>query len=199
MKLNCNINGTSVSLTVNSDKPLSEILKELIASFPDNSQCLGAECGNCVVLVNGSAVLSCLVPAFRLNGSTITTFDGFRKTRSFHDIERAYNDIGNQPCHQCYGTKTLLIEALLNRMDQEMQSRKDLTDLNRRSSFSMPIATASANEQAARNRSGGGTIDPQVIAQEFSMCKCQCIELSELEKIINLAYKYRSRRRARRS
>jgi aerobic-type carbon monoxide dehydrogenase small subunit (CoxS/CutS family) len=198
MKLNCNINGSSVSLVVNSDKPLSFILRELIPTFSDNSQCLGAECGNCIVLLNGEAVLSCLIPAFRLTGCSITTFEGFRKTRFFHDIERAYTDIGNQPCPQCYASKTLLIEALLIKMDKELQNRKDVSDANRRS-FSAPITTASANEQAARNRAGGGSIDPQVIAQEFAMCKCQCIELSEIEKIINLAYKYRSRRRARRS
>jgi isoquinoline 1-oxidoreductase subunit alpha len=193
MRLNCNINGTSVSLVVNSDKPLNSILTDLIPTFPDNSQCLGASCGNCIVLLNGMATLSCLVPAFRLNGASITTFDGFRKTRSFHDIERAYNDIGNQPCPQCYASKTLLIEALLLRMDKETQNKTY-------SNFTMPIGgAASANEQAARSRAGVGTFDPQVIAQEFSMCKCQCIELSELEKIINLAYKYRSRRRARRS
>jgi isoquinoline 1-oxidoreductase subunit alpha len=193
MRLNCNINGTSVSLVVNSDKPLNSILTDLIPTFPDNSQCLGASCGNCIVLLNGMATLSCLVPAFRLNGASITTFDGFRKTRSFHDIERAYNDIGNQPCPQCYASKTLLIEALLLRMDKETQNKTY-------SNFTMPIGgAASANEQAARSRAGVGTFDPQVIAQEFSRCKCQCIELSELEKIINLAYKYRSRRRARRS
>ncbi len=197
MKLNCNINGSSVSLVVNSDKPLSFILKDMIPTFADNNQCLGAECGNCIVLLNGEATLSCLVPAFRLSGCTVLTYDGFKKTRFFHDIERAYADIGNQPCPQCYASKTILIESLLIKMDKEMQNRKDITDSNRRS-FSMQMAS-SANEQAARNRAGGGSIDPQVIAQEFAMCKCQCIELSEIEKIINLAYKYRSRRRARRS
>lgn len=192
MKLNCNINGTSVSLIVNSDKPLSFILRDLIATFPDNSQCLGASCGNCIVLLNGNAVLSCLIPAFSLNGCSIMTFDGFRKTRSFHDIERAYADVGNQPCPQCFASKTLLIESQLLRMDKENQA-------NSRNKFTMQVSSSRVNAQAAKSRAGGGAFDPQAIAQEFSMCKCQCIELSEIEKIINLAYKYRSRRRARRS
>ena len=201
MRLNCNVNGNQLSLVVNSDKPLSHILKDVVDSFPDNNQCLGASCGNCVVLLNGVATLSCLVPAFSLNGSSILTFDGFRKTRFYHDIERAYNDVGNQPCPQCYASKTLLIESLLIRMDKESQSRKDVVNLGRSMGFS-PIPTASqgyANEMAARGRLGGGSVDPQVLSQEFPMCRCQCIELSELEKIVNLAYKYRSRRRARRT
>jgi len=201
MRLNCNVNGNQLSLVVNSDKPLSQILKDLIVSFPDNNQCLGASCGNCVVLLNGEATLSCLVPAFSLNGASILTFEGFRKTRFYHDIERAYNDVGNQPCPQCYASKTLLIESVLTRMNKESQSRKDVSNLGLTMGFS-PLAMANqnnANEMAAKGRTGGGGVDPAVLVQVFSICKCQCIELSELEKIVNLAYKFRSRRRARRT
>lgn len=200
MRLNCNVNGNQLSLVVNSDKPLNQILKEVVDSFPDNNQCLGASCGNCIVLLNGTATLSCLVPAFSLNGASILTFDGFRRTRFYHDIERAYNDVGNQPCPQCYASKTLLIESILIRMDKESQSRKDIVNLGRTMGFS-PLPSSgqgSANEMAAKGRTGGG-VDIGVISQEFSMCKCQCMEVSELEKVVNLAYKYRSRRRARRT
>lgn len=201
MRLNCNVNGSPLSIVVNSDKPLNQILKEVVDSFPDNNQCLGASCGNCIVLMNGVAALSCLLPAFSLNGASILTFDGFRKTRFYHDIERAYNDVGSQPCPQCYASKTLLIESVLIRMDKESQNRKDIVNLGRSMGFS-PLAIqgqGSANEMSAKGRINGGAVDFQVVEQEFSMCKCQCIEVSELEKIINLAYKYRSRRRARRT
>ena len=115
MRLNCNINGSQYSLVVNSDKPLSEILKEQIITFADNSQCQGASCGNCIVLINGNAALSCLLPAFKINGASILTFEGFQKTRFCHDIERAYAEIGNQPCPQCYASKTIIIESILNK------------------------------------------------------------------------------------
>ena len=201
MRLNCNINGSQYSLVVNSDKPLSEILKEQIITFADNSQCQGASCGNCIVLINGNAALSCLLPAFKINGSSILTFEGFQKTRFCHDIERAYAEIGNQPCPQCYASKTIIIESILNKVDKENQ--------NRMSSFAMGNAregelqqsqgATSANEQAARSRSGMGNISTDMIAREMAMSSCQCIEISDLEKIINLAYRFRSRRRARRS
>ena len=128
MRLTCNINGTQYSLVVNSDKPLSQILRENIITFAENSQCLGASCGNCIVLINGSAALSCLVPAFKLNGASILTFEGFQKTRFCHDIERAFADVGNQPCPQCYPSKTVIIESILNKLDKENQSR--LTGFN---------------------------------------------------------------------
>ncbi len=202
MRLNCNINGSQYSLVVNSDKPLSQILKELIITFAENSQCLGASCGNCIVLINGNAALSCLVPAFKLNGASILTFEGFQKTRFCHDIERAYADIGNQPCPQCYPSKTIIIESILNKVDKENQNRISGFRIGAGGHAEFGPATqndSSANEQAARSRSGAGNISTELIAREMAMSSCQCIEISDLEKIINLAYKYRSRRRARRS
>ena len=200
MRLNCNINGSQYSLVVNSDKPLSEILKEQIITFADNSQCQGASCGNCIVLINGNAALSCLLPAFKINGASILTFEGFQKTRFCHDIERAYAEIGNQPCPQCYPSKTIIIESILNKVDKENQNRMSNFAMgNSQSEMQQSQAAASANEQAARSRSGMGNISTEMIAREMAMSSCQCIEISDLEKIINLAYRFRSRRRARRS
>ena len=202
MRLNCNINGCQYSLVVNSDKPLNQILKELIITFAENSQCTGASCGNCIVLINGNAALSCLVPAFKLNGASILTFEGFQKTRFCHDIERAYADIGNQPCPQCYPSKTIIIESILNKVDKENQNRISgfrIGTGGHPERSQSPQSDSNANEQAARSRSGAGTISTELIAKEMEMSSCQCIEISDLEKIINLAYKYRSRRRARRS
>ncbi len=202
MRLNCNINGSQYSLVVNSDKPLSQILKEQIITFAENSQCLGASCGNCIVLINGNAALSCLVPAFKLNGASILTFEGFQKTRFCHDIERAYSDIGNQPCPQCYASKTIIIESILNKLDKENQNRIGgfkMGQANPDMGQNPNAMNTSANEQAARSRLGSSSLSPEMIAREIAMSSCQCIEISDLEKIINLAYKYRSRRRARRS
>ena len=201
MRLNCNINGSQYSLVVNSDKPLSEILKEQIITFGDNSQCQGASCGNCIVLINGNAALSCLLPAFKINGSSILTFEGFQKTRFCHDIERAYAEIGNQPCPQCYASKTIIIESILNKVDKENQNRMSSFAMGTRGEGDLQQSqgATSANEQAARSRSGMGTISTEMIAREMAMSSCQCIEISDLEKIINLAYRFRSRRRARRS
>lgn len=201
MRLNCNINGSQYSLVVNSDKPLSEILKEQIITFAENSQCQGSSCGSCIVLINGSAALSCLLPAFKINGSSILTFEGFQKTRFCHDIERAYAEIGNQPCPQCYPSKTIIIESILNKVDKENQNRMSNFAMGNtgQGDIQQSQGATSANEQAARNRSGMGNISTEMIAREMAMSSCQCIEISDLEKIINLAYRFRSRRRARRS
>ncbi len=119
MLIKCTIDGVAQLLNENAEKPLNKILQERIETFPSNSACRGAGCGNCAVLLNGQCVLSCLIPAFRLNNSVILTIEGFRRTRPYRDIERAYTETGISPCEQCYASKTLMIEGILNMLDIE--------------------------------------------------------------------------------
>ena len=177
MKLNCTIDGTQHSMIVNADKPLSRILAELVPSFPISSGCKNGSCGNCMVLVNGNASLSCLIPAFRANGTAILTYSGFRKTRFCHVIERAYAETGVSPCPECYAAKTLLIGGLLNRYDQ---TRKNL-DLER------------TNE----NRQTTSIFDLEYLAREFGINSCKCVDINRLAEVIDLAYTYRRRQSGR--
>lgn len=127
MLIKCTIDGVTQLLNVNAEKPLSKILQERVETFPSNSACRGAICGNCAVLLNGRCVLSCLVPAFRLANAVILTIDGFRRTRPCKDIEKAYAETGISPCEQCYASKTLMIEGILNMIDLE-NTRKTTLD-----------------------------------------------------------------------
>ncbi len=115
MKIECIIDGKVLSLSLNSNKPLSDILSENIDNISILSKCRGNHCGNCIVLLDDEVVLSCLVPAFELRGKNILTFEGFSKTKNYRDIERAYNSTGVSPCPYCYNSKTLLIESIVNR------------------------------------------------------------------------------------
>lgn len=113
MILDCFVDGRGLSLTVNAVKPLRNILTEELNNRSLSSACNGGGCGNCVVLVDDKAVLSCLVPAFRLQGANIVTFDGFSKTRAYRDIRKAYQEAHIKPCRFCYASRTLMIESLV--------------------------------------------------------------------------------------
>jgi Aerobic-type carbon monoxide dehydrogenase, small subunit CoxS/CutS homologs len=115
MKIECAIDGKLLSLSINSNKPLSDILSENIDNESILSRCRGNHCGNCIVLLDKEAVLSCLVPAFELRGKNVTTFESYAKTRNYRDIEKAYAITGYRPCRYCYNSKTLLIESIVSR------------------------------------------------------------------------------------
>ncbi len=114
MKIDCTIDGKALSLSINSNKPLSLILEEDIQNSSLSSHCNGQMCGFCTVLMNGKAVLSCLIPAFEIRGKSIITFEGYAKTKNAKDIEKAYDLTHLKPCPSCYNSRTLIIESLLS-------------------------------------------------------------------------------------
>ncbi len=113
MKIECVVDGKTVTLNLNSDKPLSLILSEDLDNDSVASYCDGRQCGNCIVLLNDKAVLACLVPAFAIRNCTIVTYDGFSKSRKYRDIERAYDAVA-RPCKRCIASRTMLIEHIIS-------------------------------------------------------------------------------------
>lgn len=184
MRIDCNIDGKNYSLSVNSQKPLLQILIEDMENESMKSVCSGATCGNCIVLLDSQAVLSCLVPAFRLKGSTIQTFDSFRKTRLFRDIDRAYREVGSVPCQQCFASKTLIIESILQSMEKQIHSNNPIE--------SSRLRRQSELETIKKERD-------QFIITELSINSCTCTESSEMIKVVNTCFEYRRRRNVRRS
>lgn len=183
MKIECSIDGKALSLSVNSNKPLSLILMEDVGNRSLMSHCQGNGCGNCIVLLNEEAVLSCMVPAFRLKEATITTFDSFQKTRQCRDIERAYHATGNTPCPNCYASKTLIIESILQDLTNS-QPGKNSSTLTGRLRFS---------------NDSDDSFDEKNIIQELSLNTCNCMDMSEMLQIVELALGYRRRKRVRRN
>ncbi|HZJ87760.1 MAG TPA: ferredoxin [Sphaerochaeta sp.] len=165
MKVDCIIDGKALSLSVSSHKPLSLILSEDLENPSINSMCGGKACGNCVVLFNEEATLSCLIPAFRIRNATIRTFESYRRSRQYRDIERAYKASGNTPCQLCYNARTLIIESILQELSIETKSHR-------------------SDEEAMR----------EMIIRELSLNTCQCIDMAELVQIVEIALTYRNRR-----
>ncbi|MBR1918938.1 MAG: 2Fe-2S iron-sulfur cluster binding domain-containing protein [Spirochaetales bacterium] len=129
MRVELVVDGKTLSLNVSSDKPLSALLRENVEIKSLNSCCNGNICGNCIVLLDGKAVLSCLVPAFNVKNSTVVTFDSFSKTKEYRDIESAYATLGIEPCQNCYASKTLMIENILRRYEEsELENNKKSED-----------------------------------------------------------------------
>ncbi len=114
MKIDCSIDGKTLTLSLNSNKPLSLILSENIGDGAAVNHCRGDMCGLCAVLVNGKPMLSCMVPAFEIRGKEIITFESFQKTRAMKDIEKAYELVGAAPCRECYASRTMIFESLIS-------------------------------------------------------------------------------------
>lgn len=114
MKIECTVDGKALTLSLNSNKPLSLILQENLDISSLTSHCRGKMCGLCAVLVDGRAELSCMVPAFEIRNKTIVTFDYFQKTKEMKDIAKAYEMVGVEPCHDCYASRSIIFESIIS-------------------------------------------------------------------------------------
>ena len=117
MRIELTVDGKYLALSLSSDKPLDLLLHEDLEIECMHNHCRGGMCGNCIVLLDGRPVLSCLVPSFSVRGRTVVSFDSFSKTRDYRDIEKAYASVSAFPCDECYASRTLLIEGIVRRYE----------------------------------------------------------------------------------
>jgi len=107
------LNGADAKFTGRAQARLSDILRERFGLLGAKSSCLVGKCGFCVVLVDGSAGLACLIPAFALKGRAIVTIEGFSEGAAREDIDRGFAEAGLESCRYCEASRILVAEALI--------------------------------------------------------------------------------------
>ena len=109
------LNGEDVVVDVNAELRLVDILRSKFSIPGTKAGCYTGICGSCSIIFNGEAAKSCLIPAFRIQGSEIITIEGFSLTDEYQDIVTGFSEAGLVNCGYCSTGKILAAESLLAR------------------------------------------------------------------------------------
>jgi len=74
--------------------------------------CDAGDCGACAVLLDNEPVHSCLIPAFRAEGHTVTTIEGFAGEAAIHPMQQAFLDAQGFQCGFCTAGMILTCASL---------------------------------------------------------------------------------------
>jgi isoquinoline 1-oxidoreductase alpha subunit len=112
MSFSLNVNGAAYSVDVEPETPLLWVLRDTIGLTGTKYGCGIAQCGACMVHVDGQAVKSCNVSAASVAGKTITTIEGLSADGS-HKVQRAWVENTVPQCGYCQSGQIMSAAALL--------------------------------------------------------------------------------------
>ncbi len=115
------VNGRKREILLPCHATLLQALRELGCTDVKNG-CEKGDCGACAVLLNGTAVNSCLVLAGQADGSEITTNAGLGTIDHPHPLQEAFADSGAVQCGYCTSGMVISAKALLDRNPEPTES-----------------------------------------------------------------------------
>ena len=92
------LNGTAADVDAHPMKRLLDVLREECGLTGTKEGCGEGECGACTVLVDGSLVVSCLVPFAQVDGSDVRTIEGLGDN---HALQHEFMNEAGAQCGIC--------------------------------------------------------------------------------------------------
>ena len=118
------LNGEDVSIKAEPLERLSDLLRDRFGLSSLMSDCLNGTCGKCILFLDGRLVNSCLVPAFKVRGSEVITYEGFMSTEAHGTVARAFKEAGAELCGFCdaavYMAAGSLLESAVRPSDSDI-------------------------------------------------------------------------------
>jgi aerobic-type carbon monoxide dehydrogenase small subunit (CoxS/CutS family) len=107
------LNGKSVSITTDNQRPLLWVLRTDFGLTGTKYGCGQAICGACIVLVDNGAVRSCVYPIRNAEGREVVTIEGLSNNGTLHPIQEAFVKHNALQCGFCTPGMIMMAYSLL--------------------------------------------------------------------------------------
>ncbi len=108
------VNGKNYALDIPESQTLAQFLRLDLGLTGTKIGCEEAECGICTVQVDGVPVDSCVYPAFRAQGRSVTTVEGLAQGEQLHPIQHQFIRHGAVQCGFCTPGLMMTAAALID-------------------------------------------------------------------------------------
>ena len=108
------LNGKNVAVELDPSMRLIDVLRDYFSLKGVKEGCGEGSCGACVVLMDGYSVNSCLLPLANAEGHEIVTIEGFRETKQFDILQKAFAEVGGSQCGFCSPGMIIAAQSLLS-------------------------------------------------------------------------------------
>jgi carbon-monoxide dehydrogenase small subunit len=110
------LNGDPVEIALKSDdRLLVDVLREDLRMTGTKHGCGIGACGTCTVIVDGSAVASCMQLAALVDGCDVRTIEGLATAEGLHPVQQAFVNRAALQCGICTPGHVMAAVALLER------------------------------------------------------------------------------------
>ena len=116
------LNGETTEIAFAPHKTLLEVLREDLALTGTKHGCELGECGTCAILVDGRAILSCLMLGLDAEGREVKTIEGMAQGAELHPLQHTFADLGAAQCGYCSPGFLLVAEELLKKKPNPTRS-----------------------------------------------------------------------------
>ena len=107
-----NINNKNYEIDADPEMPLLWVLRDLIGLVGTKYGCGVAQCGACVVHLNGEAVRSCVTRVSRAAGQKVITIEGLSENND-HPLQKAWLELDVSQCGYCQAGQIMSAAVLL--------------------------------------------------------------------------------------
>lgn len=111
--LKLNVNSVEKSFTGDPTEPLLYILREEFGINSTKFGCGLQQCGACMVLIDGKAEPSCLLPCESTQSKSIVTLEGLEKNGKLHPVQEAFIEAQAAQCGYCLNGMVISAIGLL--------------------------------------------------------------------------------------
>ena len=123
--ISLNVNQKTYQVDVDPNMPLLWVIRDVVGLTGTKYGCGVAQCGACVVHLNGEAVRSCVTRVSRADGQKVVTIEGLSENNN-HPLQLAWQEIDVPQCGYCHSGQLMSAAVLLR--ENPNPTDKDIDD-----------------------------------------------------------------------